>query len=40
MSPIEGCPTVFQVIWSLAPGYHQVKIDLMIVVAILMFILC
>ncbi|XP_034707387.1 sucrose nonfermenting 4-like protein isoform X3 [Vitis riparia] len=25
MSPIEGCPTVFQVIWSLAPGYHQYK---------------
>ncbi|XP_065852494.1 sucrose nonfermenting 4-like protein [Euphorbia lathyris] len=25
MSPVEGCPTVFQVIWSLAPGYHQYK---------------
>ncbi|KAL1339110.1 hypothetical protein AAHE18_U009500 [Arachis hypogaea] len=24
MSPVEGCPTVFQVIHSLAPGYHQV----------------
>ncbi|XP_020960512.1 sucrose nonfermenting 4-like protein isoform X3 [Arachis ipaensis] len=25
MSPVEGCPTVFQVIHSLAPGYHQYK---------------
>ncbi|XP_057961541.1 sucrose nonfermenting 4-like protein isoform X2 [Malania oleifera] len=25
MSPMEGCPTVFQVIWSLTPGYHQFK---------------
>ncbi|KAA3472662.1 sucrose nonfermenting 4-like protein [Gossypium australe] len=25
MSPMEGCPTVFQVIWSLSPGYHQFK---------------
>ncbi|GMI79324.1 homolog of yeast sucrose nonfermenting 4 [Hibiscus trionum] len=25
MSPIEGCPTVFQVIYSLSPGYHQFK---------------
>lgn len=25
MSPMEGCPTVFQVIYSLAPGYHQYK---------------
>lgn len=26
MSPMEGCPTVFQVIYNLAPGYHQVSI--------------
>ncbi|XWS58181.1 hypothetical protein CRYUN_Cryun08bG0012800 [Craigia yunnanensis] len=25
MSPMEGCPTVFQVIYSLSPGYHQFK---------------
>ncbi|PSS10125.1 Sucrose nonfermenting 4-like protein [Actinidia chinensis var. chinensis] len=25
MSPMEGCPTVFQVIHSLIPGYHQFK---------------
>ncbi|KAA8536868.1 hypothetical protein F0562_029346 [Nyssa sinensis] len=25
MSPMEGCPTVFQVIYSLTPGYHQYK---------------
>lgn len=25
MSPVEGCPTVFQVIWNLPPGYHQYK---------------
>ncbi|XP_057439383.1 sucrose nonfermenting 4-like protein [Lotus japonicus] len=25
MSPMEGCPAVFQVIWSLTPGYHQYK---------------
>ncbi|KAK7292295.1 hypothetical protein RIF29_08073 [Crotalaria pallida] len=25
MSPVEGCPSVFQVIHSLAPGYHQYK---------------
>ncbi|XVE63020.1 hypothetical protein DITRI_Ditri06bG0166000 [Diplodiscus trichospermus] len=25
MSPMEGCPTVFQVICSLSPGYHQYK---------------
>ncbi|XP_015875088.2 sucrose nonfermenting 4-like protein [Ziziphus jujuba] len=25
MSPMEGCPTVFQVVWSLSPGYHQYK---------------
>ncbi|CAK8531173.1 unnamed protein product [Lathyrus sativus] len=25
MSPVEGCPTVFQVIHSLALGYHQYK---------------
>ncbi|KAJ7980244.1 Sucrose nonfermenting 4-like protein [Quillaja saponaria] len=25
MSPIEGCPTVFQVIHSLTPGFHQYK---------------
>ena len=24
MSPMEGCPSVFQVICSLMPGYHQV----------------
>ncbi|XP_029125652.1 sucrose nonfermenting 4-like protein isoform X2 [Cajanus cajan] len=27
MSPIEGCPTVFQVICSLTPGYHQYKFN-------------
>ncbi|KAM7280206.1 hypothetical protein ACFE04_007340 [Oxalis oulophora] len=25
MSPVEGCPTVFQIIWSIAPGFHQFK---------------
>ncbi|XP_057959558.1 sucrose nonfermenting 4-like protein isoform X2 [Malania oleifera] len=25
MSPVEGCPTVFQVICSLMPGYHEYK---------------
>ncbi|XAR52609.1 hypothetical protein NMG60_11020759 [Bertholletia excelsa] len=25
MSPMEGCPTVFQVVWKLTPGYHQYK---------------
>ncbi|KAF8394534.1 hypothetical protein HHK36_020745 [Tetracentron sinense] len=25
MSPVEGCPTVFQAICSLTPGYHQYK---------------
>ncbi|KAJ4956135.1 hypothetical protein NE237_012918 [Protea cynaroides] len=25
MSPMEGCPTVFQAICSLTPGYHQYK---------------
>ncbi|KAJ9131440.1 hypothetical protein P3X46_035098 [Hevea brasiliensis] len=25
MSPMEGCPTVFQVICSLTPGHHQYK---------------
>lgn len=25
MSPMEGCPTVFQVIYNLTPGYHQVN---------------
>uniref|UniRef100_A0A2P2L4K5 Sucrose nonfermenting 4-like protein isoform X1 n=1 Tax=Rhizophora mucronata TaxID=61149 RepID=A0A2P2L4K5_RHIMU len=25
MSPVEGCPTVFQVICSLTPGYHEYK---------------
>lgn len=25
MSPVEGCPTVFQAIFSLTPGYHQYK---------------
>ncbi|KDO75154.1 hypothetical protein CISIN_1g010368mg [Citrus sinensis] len=25
MSPVEGCPTVFQIIWSIPPGYHQYK---------------
>ncbi|KAL9233298.1 hypothetical protein vseg_008317 [Gypsophila vaccaria] len=27
MSPVEGCPTVFQVICNLAPGYHQYKFN-------------
>ncbi|TKY52229.1 Sucrose nonfermenting 4 protein [Spatholobus suberectus] len=27
MSPMEGCPTVFQVICSLTPGYHQYKFN-------------
>ncbi|GAV63148.1 CBS domain-containing protein [Cephalotus follicularis] len=25
MSPMEGCPTVFQAICNMAPGYHQYK---------------
>lgn len=25
MSPMEGCPTVFQVMYPLTPGYHQYK---------------
>ncbi|KAJ0093658.1 hypothetical protein Patl1_25105 [Pistacia atlantica] len=25
MSPVEGCPTVFQIIWSVPPGLHQFK---------------
>ncbi|KAF3454504.1 hypothetical protein FNV43_RR04952 [Rhamnella rubrinervis] len=25
MSPMEGCPTVFQVLWNLSPGYHKYK---------------
>ncbi|KAM6545204.1 hypothetical protein CsatB_025940 [Cannabis sativa] len=25
MTPVEGCPTVFQAIYSLLPGYHQYK---------------
>ncbi|XP_031485446.1 sucrose nonfermenting 4-like protein [Nymphaea colorata] len=25
MSPMEGCPTVFQVVCSVLPGYHQYK---------------
>lgn len=25
MSPVEGLPLVFQVIWSVTPGYHQFK---------------
>ncbi|MCD7446611.1 AMP-activated serine/threonine-protein kinase regulatory subunit, partial [Datura stramonium] len=25
MSPMEGCPTVFQVVCNLTPGYHQYK---------------
>ncbi|XP_077240733.1 sucrose nonfermenting 4-like protein [Tasmannia lanceolata] len=25
MSPVEGCPTVFQAIYSLKPGFHQYK---------------
>ncbi|KAJ8619538.1 hypothetical protein MRB53_028067 [Persea americana] len=25
MSPMEGCPTVFQVVCSLTPGFHQYK---------------
>ncbi|KAM7274287.1 hypothetical protein ACFE04_028951 [Oxalis oulophora] len=33
MSPVEGCPIVFQIIWSMAPGYHQVSLiaDVLIV---------
>ncbi|XP_028770861.1 sucrose nonfermenting 4-like protein [Neltuma alba] len=27
MSPMEGCPTAFQVICSLMPGYHQYKFN-------------
>ncbi|KAI4301783.1 hypothetical protein L6164_035030 [Bauhinia variegata] len=27
MSPMEGCPSVFQVICSLTPGYHQYKFN-------------
>ncbi|PQQ15876.1 sucrose nonfermenting 4-like protein isoform X2 [Prunus yedoensis var. nudiflora] len=25
MTPVEGCPTVFQAIYSVMPGYHQYK---------------
>ncbi|XP_044486834.1 sucrose nonfermenting 4-like protein isoform X2 [Mangifera indica] len=25
MSPVEGCPTVFQIVWSVPPGFHQFK---------------
>lgn len=25
MTPVEGCPTVFQAIYGLTPGYHQVS---------------
>ncbi|MCO5563207.1 hypothetical protein L7F22_016844 [Adiantum nelumboides] len=25
MSQVEGCPPVYQVIWSVSPGYHQFK---------------
>ncbi|XP_048440388.1 sucrose nonfermenting 4-like protein isoform X2 [Pyrus x bretschneideri] len=25
MTPVEGCPTVFQAIYSVTPGYHQYK---------------
>ncbi|XP_019425810.1 PREDICTED: sucrose nonfermenting 4-like protein isoform X1 [Lupinus angustifolius] len=25
MSPVEGCPSVFQVVYSVSPGYHQYK---------------
>ncbi|KAE9593685.1 hypothetical protein Lal_00036540 [Lupinus albus] len=27
MSPMEGCPSVFQVVCSLTPGYHQFKFN-------------
>ncbi|KAK7277937.1 hypothetical protein RJT34_22957 [Clitoria ternatea] len=27
MSPMEGCPTVFQVVCRLTPGYHQYKFN-------------
>ncbi|XP_024985732.1 sucrose nonfermenting 4-like protein isoform X4 [Cynara cardunculus var. scolymus] len=27
MTPVEGCPTVFQMICSLPPGYHQVRVS-------------
>ncbi|KAL9248106.1 hypothetical protein vseg_021465 [Gypsophila vaccaria] len=27
MSPMEGCPTVFQVICNLTPGYHEYKFN-------------
>jgi len=41
MSPVEGCPTVFQVIYNLPPGYHQVSLwlcyQLMVRVLRLMF---
>lgn len=26
MSPVEGCPTVFQAVCSLTPGHHQVSV--------------
>ena len=26
MSPVEGCPTVFQAICSLSPGIHEVPL--------------
>nr|XP_010938454.1 sucrose nonfermenting 4-like protein [Elaeis guineensis]XP_010938455.1 sucrose nonfermenting 4-like protein [Elaeis guineensis] len=25
MSPVEGCPSVFQTVWNLTPGIHQYK---------------
>ncbi|KAM0984968.1 hypothetical protein COP2_012583 [Malus domestica] len=25
MTPVEGCPTVFQAVYSVTPGYHQYK---------------
>ena len=32
MSPMEGTPTAFQVICNLTPGYHQVTIELKLVI--------
>lgn len=31
MTPVEGCPSVFQTICSLPPGYHQVSFLLHVV---------
>ena len=39
MSPMEGCPTAFQVICSLMPGYHQVVWPLCFYVVYLNFYL-